>query len=93
MATITPHLRTGKERDGSSPIYIRVSHKGKECFVTLGIKASERDWNRRQLRLRKSYAGFFEANAYVYWRAAVSLRARPFMPVLQLCRKKSNLKV
>ena len=62
MATITPHLRTGKERDGSSPIYIRVSHKGKECFVTLGIKASERDWNRRQLRLRKSYAGFFEAN-------------------------------
>ena len=62
MATLTPHLRTSKERGGRSPIYIRVSHKGKECFVALGIKASERDWNRRQLRLRKSYAGFFEAN-------------------------------
>ena len=62
MATITAHLRKGKCHDGVCPIYIRISHKGKECFIALGFKAQERDWNPRTGRLRKSYVGFYEAN-------------------------------
>ena len=62
MATITPHLRRGKAKGGRAPIYIRISHKGKECFVSLGLQAREKDWNAPRARLRKSYTGFFEAN-------------------------------
>ena len=62
MAKITPHLRRGAARDGLCPIYIRISHKTKEAFVSLGFKAREKDWNARTNRLRKSYAGFYEAN-------------------------------
>ncbi len=65
MATITPHLRRGKAKGGRAPIYIRISHKGKECFVSLGLQAREKDWNAPRARLRKSYTGFLEANRLI----------------------------
>lgn len=55
-ASVTPILRTSKERDdGRAPIWIRITANRKSRYISTGIYIEPRHWNDRKRKVRKSH--------------------------------------
>lgn len=55
MATVSLYLDTRKSNEDGSPIFLRVSHKQKQRYVSLSTRIPEEDWHESKERARKSH--------------------------------------
>lgn len=66
MATITPILRRSKrDKRGRCPIWIRISDRDGDRFISLGEKVLWSEWNPRTGRVRKSHDNADDLNQLI----------------------------
>jgi|GEM_PF-2603203 len=61
MATVKAVLRPRKNKAGEEPIFIRVSHKGKNNYQSLGISIKRKFWNEKAGKVRDN--DFYDATS------------------------------
>lgn len=62
--------KTKRARSGDQPLYIRLSHGGRNAFVSLGLAVHPRDWNPRRSEVRGSHRDATELNELMQQRLA-----------------------
>ena len=71
MAKITPVLWTyNEDSEGKSPIYLRISSRGKTKYLSLGVKLRESQWNPRSQSVRKGHPRSADINTLIQERLA-----------------------
>lgn len=65
-ASIKVLLRKNKlKSDGTIPLYVRVTKNRKSKFISLGVSISEKDWDEKNQRIKKSYPNSALANTLI----------------------------
>ena len=72
MATVTLLLNHFKEeKSGKMPLYIRIIHRRKPKYISLGIKVHpQNDWNPSRLRVKKSFPNATRINNFIATKVA-----------------------
>ena len=71
MATVKLILRTQQiDKNGESPLYIRVIKDRKSRFISTGYKFKENQWDEEKQRVRKNFLNSARVNALLSQRVA-----------------------
>jgi len=55
-----------KEGENKVPVYIRITHRRKPKYISLGIKVDpKKDWDESRLRVKKSYPNYARVNNFI----------------------------
>ncbi|MEX2632629.1 MAG: site-specific integrase [Balneolales bacterium] len=59
MATLNFTLKTNKQkRDGTIPVYLRITENRRSRFISTGVSLHEKHWNPNQQQVRKSHPSY-----------------------------------
>lgn len=75
MAAVKVVLRTKKNKDGSSPLAIRITKNRKSSFLYLGINLLEKEWDEKTQTVRKSHANSARMNNLIASKKAEALNS------------------
>lgn len=66
MATINVIARSAKkDEDGTVPLYLRLSHRSRNRYLSLGYRLKETDWNPNKQKVRKSHPRHARLNGFL----------------------------
>jgi len=66
MATTKILLKTEKEnKNGKSPLYLRIIQDRKPTYISLGVNLKENEWNDEEKKVRKTHPNSVRLNAYI----------------------------
>ncbi|MEI6457203.1 MAG: Arm DNA-binding domain-containing protein, partial [bacterium] len=66
MASTKILLKTDKEdKNGKSPLYLRIIQDRKPTYISLGVNLKENEWNDEEKKVRKTHTNSGRLNAYI----------------------------
>ncbi len=65
MATVSLYLDTRKANEDGSPVFLRISHKQEQRYVSLSTRVPEQDWHESKERVRKSHDHYAALNRLI----------------------------